>query len=207
MRKAQSRQFLVGQLADSHPPLTDPIWEFRDEFSLGHTPPISKDPLFPLQCPRAFGAIPRAPLDAEFVFTATAVFRTSGTSTTNTMDRALVWVDEKRFQGWTCSRCDWNYPVPSLLTGTEARSAFDRLANTKFQEHDCGKYPKETRFADGQTFAERVRKLIMRGFKPKDAVELTLQEISFEHQHEPKVIQQAQIEAEEFLWRVRQGLI
>jgi hypothetical protein len=47
----------------------------------------------------------------------------------------------------------------------------------------------------------------MRGFKPKDAVDLTLQEIALEHQHEPKIVQQAKIEAEEFLWRVRQGLI
>jgi uncharacterized protein YoaH (UPF0181 family) len=123
------------------------------------------------------------------------------------MDRALVWLDDKRFQGWACSQCDWNYAMPPLLTGSEARSAYDRLATGKFQEHDCAKHPRQTRFADGQTFSERVRKLIMRGFKPKDAVDLTLQEIALEHQHEPKIVQQAKIEAEEFLWRVRQGLI
>jgi hypothetical protein len=123
------------------------------------------------------------------------------------MGRFLTWVAEQNFQGWSCSQCDWNYALPSLLSDVEAKKAYDRLAASKFDEHDCAKHPKQMRLADGQTFAERARKLIMRGFKPKDAVDLTLQEIHLEHRSEPKVLERANADAEEFLRRIRQGLI
>jgi hypothetical protein len=93
------------------------------------------------------------------------------------------------------------------LSDVEARSAFDRLANSKFENHDCSKQPKQMRLGDGQTFAERARKLIMRGFKPKDAVELTMQEIEFEHRSETKVLEQARADAQQFLQKIREGLI
>lgn len=123
------------------------------------------------------------------------------------MARFLTWASDQHLQGWTCSQCDWNYPVPTLLASPEAKSAFDRLAAAKFEEHDCARHPKQMRFSDGQTFTERARKLVMRGFKPKDAVELTLQEITLEHRGEPKVMEQAQLDAREFLRRVKEGLI
>ena len=123
------------------------------------------------------------------------------------MGRFLTWLADQNFQGWSCSQCDWNYPVPSLLSDLEAKKAYDRLAAAKFEEHDCAQHPKQMRLADGQTFAERARKLIMRGFKPKDAVELTMQEVSLEHRNEPKVLERARADAEEFLRRIRQGLI
>jgi hypothetical protein len=47
----------------------------------------------------------------------------------------------------------------------------------------------------------------MRGFKPKDAVELVLQEITLEHSIEPKIMAQARADADDFLRRVREGLI
>jgi len=47
----------------------------------------------------------------------------------------------------------------------------------------------------------------MRGFKPKDAVEITLQEIMFEHGRDPKIIEKARLDANDFLRRVKEGLI
>jgi hypothetical protein len=123
------------------------------------------------------------------------------------MARFMTWVADRHLQGWACSQCEWKYPLPSLLSDPAARSAYDRLAEANFEKHQCAQSPKELVFADGQTFAERARKLIMRGFKPKDAVELTLQEIMLEHRDEPKTIERARTDAEDFLRRVRQGLI
>ena len=45
------------------------------------------------------------------------------------------------------------------------------------------------------------------GFKPKDAVELFLQEIALEYRNQPKIMDQAKADAEDFLRRVRAGLI
>ena len=59
----------------------------------------------------------------------------------------------------------------------------------------------------GESFAERARKLVVRGFKPKDAVDVTLQEVLLEHRNDPAIAEQARAEAEQFLRRVREGLI
>ena len=123
------------------------------------------------------------------------------------MSRFLMWVADQRLTGWSCSECEWTYPLPALLSDAEARNAFDRLANSKFENHDCSTHPKQMRLGDGQTFAERARKLIMRGFKPKDAVELTMQEIEFEHRSETKILEQARADAQQFLQKIREGSI
>ena len=47
----------------------------------------------------------------------------------------------------------------------------------------------------------------MRGFKPKDAFEITLQEMLFEHREYPKLKEKARVDAEDFLRRVKKGLI
>ncbi|HET7442618.1 MAG TPA: hypothetical protein VFJ47_15050 [Terriglobales bacterium] len=124
------------------------------------------------------------------------------------MGRWLTWVSDQNLQGWACSQCEWSYPLPSMLSDPEAKSAFDRLAASKFQEHDCAQYHQRIRTTTGrELFAERARKLVMRGYKPKDAVELVVQEIILEHRNEPKKVEQARADAEDFLRRVRQGLI
>ena len=56
-------------------------------------------------------------------------------------------------------------------------------------------------------FAARIRKLISQGFKPKDAVELMLQEVALEHRGEPKVIEKAKSDGEDFLRRMKAGVI
>src|SRR5439155_9521032 len=30
--------------------------------------------------------------------------------------RSLTWVSDKQLTGWACSACDWNFPLPSLLS-------------------------------------------------------------------------------------------
>ena len=56
-------------------------------------------------------------------------------------------------------------------------------------------------------FVERARTLIKRGYKPKVAVELVLQETEIEHGNDPKFMEKARADAEDFLQRVRTGLI
>ncbi len=52
-----------------------------------------------------------------------------------------------------------------------------------------------------------IRKLVAQGFKPKDAVEIFLQEVMLEHRNEPKVLEQARTAGDDFLRRVRNGLL
>ena len=123
------------------------------------------------------------------------------------MAKWLSWVSDHRLTGWTCSQCSWTFPVPSMLSDPEAKSAYDRLAAAKFQEHDCAKHGPRPSFGEEETFAERARKLVMRGFKPKDAIEIVLQEITLEHRHDAKKMEQARNDAEDFLRKVKSGLI
>ncbi len=96
-----------------------------------------------------------------------------------------------RLTGWSCSECDWNFPLPSLLSDPEAKKAYDRLASAKFQK----------------SFIARAKGLVMRGFKPKDAAEITAKEIMFENHDDPDIARKVQIEVNDFLRRVKEGLI
>lgn len=128
------------------------------------------------------------------------------------MERALIWIggDEK---GWGCSNCRWRFPVPTLLSGEEAKSAYDRLAAGKFRDHKCEAgitvfaAEPEARRDDSASFADRARKLIKGGYKPKVAVEIVLHEMEFEQGNNPKMMQKARADAEDFLQRVGKGLI
>jgi hypothetical protein len=129
------------------------------------------------------------------------------------MGRSLIWLEGGAHAGWACSNCPWRFPVPTLLGGEEAKAAYDRLATLKFREHTCEAETSlpaakaETKYAAEPTFAERARRLITRGYKPKDAVELMLQETAFEFRNDPKIMEKARADAEDFLLRVRKGLI
>ncbi|PYX82537.1 MAG: hypothetical protein DMG70_14575 [Acidobacteria bacterium] len=100
--------------------------------------------------------------------------------------------------------------MPSLLADPDARMAYDRLARAKFEEHICANHPKIQVAIppppDEYSFGSRARQLISRGYKPKDAVELVLEEILLEHRYEPKKIERARADAEEFLSGLRRGL-
>ena len=127
------------------------------------------------------------------------------------MERPLIWI-EGNVNGWACSICRWGFPVPTLLRGQEARDAYDRLAAAKFSEHKCEAEPslpmaKEPKRDVEKTFAERTRMLIMRGYKPKDAVELVLHKTEIEHGKDPRIMEKARADAEDFLLKLRKGSI
>jgi hypothetical protein len=128
------------------------------------------------------------------------------------MERSLIWI-ESDVNGWACSNCPWRFPVPTLLSGEEAKGAYDRLAAAKFRQHTCeaatsvSATMQEAKRDTNNAFAERARTLIKRGYKPKVAVELVLQETEIEHGHDPKFMEKARADAEDFLQRVRRGLI
>jgi len=121
--------------------------------------------------------------------------------------RELHWTVQRTFQGWTCSQCEWNEPVPTLLSDPDAKTAYDRITMAKFRKHNCAEYPIRLPSSIGDSFTVRIRKLVSRGFKPKDAVELILQEASIEYPGQPKILEQAKQEGEDFLRRLRAGLI
>ncbi len=126
------------------------------------------------------------------------------------MARALVWISDPQNLGWGCSACSWRFPVPTLLTDPEAKSAYDRLASSKFRSHLCETKFQEPPQADTSrepAFAERIRRLLKLGYKPADAVSLALEELSLEHRGDTAVMERARMEADEFLRKVRQGLI
>jgi hypothetical protein len=125
------------------------------------------------------------------------------------MVRSLIWIEDDE-NGWACSHCRWVFPVPTLLRGEEAKAAYDRLAAGKFREHNCEvetSLPAAKQPDADTAFAERARMLIKRGYKPKVAVDLVLHEIEFAHGNDTKLIGRARADAEDFLLRVRKGLI
>ena len=128
------------------------------------------------------------------------------------MERSLIWL-ESDVNGWACSNCQWKFPVPTLLSGEDAKAAYDRLAAAKFRQHMCetasgfsATTPEVVRDASA-AFVERARTLIKRGYKPKVAVELVLQETEIEHGKNPTIMEKARADAEDFLQKVRRGLI
>jgi hypothetical protein len=123
------------------------------------------------------------------------------------MGRRMNWAIEQMFEGWTCSECAWTYPIPELLTDPQAKDAYDRMASTNFKAHDCGAIPKERKPLYQEANIERLRKLVMRGLKPKDAVEIMLQEVALERGKNPKAMERARADADEFLRRIREGRI
>jgi hypothetical protein len=102
--------------------------------------------------------------------------------------------------------------LPTLLADPEARRAYDRLAAAKFRDHQC-----ETKLharpdapaapATDTGLAERARVLVMRGYKPKDAVELVLQELALEYSGHSNIMERARKESQEFLDKIRRGVI
>jgi hypothetical protein len=123
------------------------------------------------------------------------------------MARSMIWVADPDFHGWICSDCEWNSAIPALLGDPEARSAFDRLSSGKFREHHCSDFPKRNFSPRAASVTERMRTLVKRGYKPKDAADLVLQEISLEYRQQTGILKQAQDEAQDFLRRVREGII
>ena len=125
----------------------------------------------------------------------------------NKEKRTLTWVKDDTFEGWTCSRCEWNSPLPTLLSASEAKTAYDRLAEGKFRQHLCEDYRPRLPSPEAGSFTPRLKKLVGQGFKPKDAVEILILEVELETRGDQKTLQQARADGEDFLRRVRQGLL
>ena len=127
------------------------------------------------------------------------------------MGRSLIWIQGNSDPGWACSSCRWKFPLPTLLASDDAKKAYDRLAATKFRDHKCENEkasPTEARTQGNEpTFSDRASKLIKAGYKPKDAVDIVTQEILLETRGDAKTREQVRIDGEEFLLRVRKGLI
>jgi hypothetical protein len=122
------------------------------------------------------------------------------------MARALMWVSDKHLTGWACSRCGWTFPLPSLLSDPEAKKAYDRLASAKFQRHDCATKHQSAAFSLApENFIARAKGLVMRGFESKDAAEIVSREMMFENHDDPDIARKVQIEALDFLRRVKKG--
>ena len=119
----------------------------------------------------------------------------------------MVWITSRNFRGWSCSDCGWSYEVPALLSGGEAKSAFDRLALGKFRRHECTEHSERLEYPGGPSITERIRKLVSSGYKPKDAIDIVVQEVGLEFRDKPDVIDAAQSEAQDFLRRVREGIL
>jgi len=128
------------------------------------------------------------------------------------MERALIWIQGEA-RGWACSNCRWRFLVPTLLSGEEAMEAYDRLAAAKFRQHTCEAETSRSETTQQSTwkaetaFAERARELIKRGYTPKVAVELVIHEMGIEHGNDPKMMEKARADGEDFLMRARKGLI
>ena len=121
--------------------------------------------------------------------------------------RTLVWVSDDAFNGWICSHCEWNSPLPTLLAASDAKAAYDRLAEGKFRQHSCEHFRPRMQAPEAGSYLTRLKKLVAQGFKPKDAVEILLQEVELETRGDQRVMQQARQDGEDFLRRVRQGLL
>ena len=119
----------------------------------------------------------------------------------------MIWLRDPSFQGWVCSQCEWNCALPALLVDPEAKTAYDRLAAGKFRAHQCADHPGHPRSAEPGSFPARLAKLVAQRFKPKDAVELLLQEVMLEYNNDSKVLDQARSDGEDFLRHVREGLV
>ncbi|HZQ67303.1 MAG TPA: hypothetical protein VFA68_02190 [Terriglobales bacterium] len=121
------------------------------------------------------------------------------------MHRSIVW---KTDQGWTCSGCDWGYPISIAVTDSAVRRAYDNLALSEFGKHRCPEkiatQPTPTRRNE---FLEKMRVLVMRGLKPAAAVEQVLREASVDHRDNPGMLEKARAEGDEFLRRVEEGYL
>src|SRR2546427_11687747 len=105
--------------------------------------------------------------------------------------RSLTWVSDKNLTGWTCSACDWTFPLPSLLSDPEAKKAYDRLASAKFQRHDCATH-QPVASLNPDSFNARAKGLVKRGYTPNDAPEIAASEFMCENHDGPAIDRKAQ---------------
>src|SRR5436305_66461 len=89
---------------------------------------------------------------------------------------------------------------------SRGKEGLRQTASAKFQRHDCATH-QPVASLDPDSFIARAKGLVKRGFKPKDAADITAREIMFENHDDPDIARKVQIEAQGFLRRVKEGLI
>jgi hypothetical protein len=128
------------------------------------------------------------------------------------MERSLIWI-EGDANGWACSNCGWKFPRPNTAYCRGSEGCLRPPSRCEVCEHKCEAEPsvsatkREIKRNADTTFEERVRVLIKRGYRPKVAVELVLQEVEITHGNDPRFMERARADAEDFFLRVRKGLI
>ncbi|PYX03000.1 MAG: hypothetical protein DMG86_05120 [Acidobacteria bacterium] len=61
------------------------------------------------------------------------------------MNRRLIWIEDRRFQGWGCSECGWRFTASDALTGkslVEMIRNFELQREKEFTSHVCADHPK-----------------------------------------------------------------
>jgi hypothetical protein len=56
----------------------------------------------------------------------------------------MVWVQRKRFIGWACSQCAWEFNPSGLPVGNtlaEIKLLYEQERDREFASHVCAKYP------------------------------------------------------------------
>jgi hypothetical protein len=78
----------------------------------------------------------------------TVLFYTSFGAYTAAMPRKLVWIENKNFQGFGCSECNWMFRPSHALVGEsldEMKEKYEAQRDKEFAAHDCVKHPRATR--------------------------------------------------------------
>ena len=107
---------------------------------------------------------------------------------------------------------DQRTDIQSEVRNRPEISPYKRLAgeNTRGDQYEADTTvaaAKQETIQNTNSFADRARLLVKRGYTPKVAVELVLHEVEMEHPRNPRIMEKARAEAEDFLMRVRRGLI
>jgi hypothetical protein len=64
------------------------------------------------------------------------------------MPRKLVWVENRKFQGFGCSECNWVFNPSDALAGEsldEMKRKYEAQRDKEFAAHVCAKHPRATR--------------------------------------------------------------
>jgi hypothetical protein len=64
------------------------------------------------------------------------------------MPRRLVWIEEKRFQGFACSECAWVFNASGSPTGNsfdEMMWTFESPRDKELASHVCADHPRKSR--------------------------------------------------------------
>lgn len=67
---------------------------------------------------------------------------------TATMPRKLEWIENRNFQGYGCSQCNWKFKSANTLVGgslDEMKQRYEIQRDKEFAAHVCVKLPKASR--------------------------------------------------------------